>query len=78
MAKDDHDEILKLFNYRCALNPAHSNPVIHHIIPRGVGGTDDLENLIPLCYRCHGKIHIEGTRKWRERLFKVKNDQICR
>lgn len=78
MAKDDHSRILKLFNFRCALNPAHANPIVHHIIPRGVGGTDELENLIPLCAKCHGKIHAEGTRKWRNELFKVTNGAIHR
>jgi hypothetical protein len=26
---------------------------VHHILPRGQGGTDDLDNLITLCGRCH-------------------------
>jgi len=26
---------------------------IHHIIPRSMGGGDNIENLIGLCYKCH-------------------------
>ena len=63
-----YSEILELFNYRCGLNSSHKYSHIHHIFPRGVGGKNELENLIPLCSKCHGKIHQEGTRKWREKL----------
>jgi len=68
---DLYEKVLKKFNYRCALNkahPVHPNTTPHHIIPRSVGGKDDENNLIPLCYKCHGKIHREGTRKWRKEL----------
>jgi 5-methylcytosine-specific restriction endonuclease McrA len=32
---------------------------IHHIVPRVGGGSNYLNNLIPLCYGCHMKIHEE-------------------
>lgn len=66
-----YNTVLELFDYRCALNPAHPVPfgsTPHHILPRGAGGKDVIENLIPLCAKCHGKIHREGTRKWRNKL----------
>ena len=60
---------LELFEGRCGLNPSHiAGKTPHHILPRGAGGKDDITNLIPLCSQCHGKIHREGTRKWREEL----------
>jgi 5-methylcytosine-specific restriction protein A len=31
--------------------------IIHHIIPRKDGGTDDFDNLMSLCHYCHNKIH---------------------
>lgn len=31
--------------------------VVHHIVPRHEGGTDELDNLIPLCNRCHSYAH---------------------
>lgn len=70
---------LELFDYRCGLNPAHkAGKTPHHILPRGVGGKDELENLIPLCPECHGKIHQEGTRKWREKLEANLRQQLQR
>ncbi|THE63308.1 HNH endonuclease [Salinadaptatus halalkaliphilus] len=29
----------------------------HHVVPRGAGGPDELENLLTLCRPCHGVIH---------------------
>lgn len=36
---------------------------IHHIVPREFGGTNDLNNLIPLCRSCHKKIEYQ-TKKY--------------
>ena len=30
---------------------------LHHILPLAMGGTNKLENLMPLCHGCHVKIH---------------------
>lgn len=30
---------------------------VHHIKPRSMGGTDDLSNLVVLCFDCHLKAH---------------------
>ena len=73
-----YSEVLELFNHRCGLNPSHKYQHIHHIFPRGVGGKDELENLIPLCAVCHGKIHREGTRKWRKHLEEIIQSRIQR
>ena len=32
---------------------------IHHKLPKSEGGTDTLENLIPLCLACHDYIHFK-------------------
>ena len=29
----------------------------HHLTPRSDGGTDEENNLVTLCYACHGKAH---------------------
>lgn len=34
---------------------------IHHIVPRGRGGSDKLSNLALLCRQCHDAAHGEGT-----------------
>lgn len=67
-----YQKSLELFDYRCGLNPSHiAGKTPHHILPRGAGGKDDITNLIPLCSQCHGKIHREGTRKWRDKLGSI-------
>jgi hypothetical protein len=35
---------------------------VHHIIPRGKGGSDDLENLETICWKCHTAEHVQV--KW--------------
>ena len=30
---------------------------VHHLIPRAAGGTDNLDNLITVCWACHTRIH---------------------
>ena len=34
-----------------------TNLRVHHIVPKGEGGTDDLDNLITLCHQCHCTVH---------------------
>lgn len=43
--------------YRCALCDSTRYLQIHHVIPRGEGGSDYPENLITLCSVCHGQAH---------------------
>ena len=33
----------------------------HHVVPRGAGGPDSLENLLTLCRPCHGVIHQSNS-----------------
>ena len=33
------------------------NLIAHHIIPKNVGGEDELNNLVALCRKCHKKVH---------------------
>lgn len=41
----------------------HIHP--HHIIPRSAGGGDEVDNIIPLCFKCH--VGDEGihNNKWK-------------
>lgn len=34
---------------------------VHHIVPRGRGGSDRLSNLILLCRQCHDAAHEQAT-----------------
>jgi len=43
---------------RCGVSPEEENALhIHHIEPRSLGGSDDLENLETLCEECHKETH---------------------
>jgi hypothetical protein len=37
--------------------------VVHHIIRRSDGGTDDLDNLELVCPTCHAEIHFYGVKQ---------------
>lgn len=43
--------------FRCALCDSTEGLQIHHIIPRGAGGSSEPMNLITLCWRCHNAAH---------------------
>lgn len=38
----------------------------HHLKSRGSGGGDELENLVPVCRRCHSLAHSMGTKRFLE------------
>ena len=45
-------------NYTCQACDQPTKGQVHHIKPRRLGGTDDLENLTLLCGRCHMLISV--------------------
>ncbi len=58
-------------NYTCqCCGKNHVRLEVHHIIFRSLGGSDELDNLITLCEKCHSAIHdgkitlnLKGKRK---------------
>jgi 5-methylcytosine-specific restriction endonuclease McrA len=36
---------------------------LHHVKFRSHGGTDEPDNIIPLCRKCHDKLHTKTIRK---------------
>jgi 5-methylcytosine-specific restriction endonuclease McrA len=44
----------------------------HHVIYRSAGGTDDLNNLLTLCMKCHDDVH--GGRLTVEIIMKTERD----
>lgn len=53
-------QVLKRDSYRCVScsTPVKSSEAdIHHLLPRSMGGTDELSNLVTLCDGCHAAHH---------------------
>jgi len=49
-------------NCEACFKPAMAWP--HHIRSRGAGGTDEPENLLALCPKCHHAIHFMGPHRF--------------
>lgn len=51
---------------------------VHHIIERSKGGTDDFDNLIPVCIQCHASIHTTPymTRKFTAKELKKSREDV--
>jgi len=73
----------------CEKCSSNINVHLHHKIPLKAGGTNDYENLIPLCEECHGEFHrhfeavktheyFMGTQKYTELIgvWEVLNDSL--
>jgi hypothetical protein len=54
--------VLARDRHRCATPGCRSTHFleVHHVMPRGQGGSNRAENLITLCSRCHGFAHERG------------------
>jgi 5-methylcytosine-specific restriction endonuclease McrA len=54
--------VLARDRHRCATPGCRSTHFleVHHVTPRGQGGSNLAENLITLCSRCHGFVHEGG------------------
>lgn len=53
-------QVLTRDNYRCVScsSPVKSSEAdVHHLLPKSMGGTDELSNLITLCDGCHAAHH---------------------
>lgn len=54
---DARETVLKRDGYCCAECGSTDRLEVHHIHHRSDGGTDDPENLITLCMKCHAEQH---------------------
>jgi 5-methylcytosine-specific restriction endonuclease McrA len=54
--------VLARDRHRCATPGCRSTQFleVHHVMPRGQGGSNRAENLVTLCSRCHGFVHEQG------------------
>ncbi len=49
------EQVLKRDDYTCQICGKQGTLIAHHIIPVRLSGEDELENLIALCRKCHGR-----------------------
>ncbi len=50
--------VYKIFGGKCAVCGFSDVIQVHHLVPRSVGGTDDISNLIVLCPNHHALHHL--------------------
>lgn len=58
--EETRSQVLQRDEFRCvscAENLASRDADIHHLLPRSMGGTDELSNLVTLCDGCHASHH---------------------
>ena len=67
--------VAQKFNNRCIIDFKQYYDV-HHILPKSLGGTDDEDNLVPLCFDCHEKIHASGANNWIEYLIELRGKRL--
>lgn len=52
-------------HYRCALCDSPVHIQVHHVIPKGQGGSvTSMHNLITLCQHCHCAVHGVDEHYW--------------
>lgn len=55
--KSDSEDLLAATGRRCCICGILHRVQLHHIIPKEDGGTDEIDNAIPLCPNCHDEVH---------------------
>ncbi|MBU4566275.1 MAG: HNH endonuclease [Desulfarculus sp.] len=76
-------KVLLWSDRHCCLckKPCDTNIEVHHIVPEANGGSNRIENAIPLCFDCHGKVqnyndyHPLGN-KYKPEELKARREQV--
>ena len=70
--RDEVDELLVACHRRCCVCHRFCGVKIEtdHIVPRGEGGPDSIDNAIPVCFECHAEIHSYNDKHPRGRKFR--------
>ena len=67
----DVDLALSSTGRRCAICQHRHAVQLHHIVHRSQGGSDELENAIPLCPNCHNEVHSSYSSGRTTRIYTV-------
>lgn len=78
--QEEVEQLLADTGRRCCLCGTLHKVQIHHIVSREEGGTDDIDNAIPLCPNCHDEVHGRytygrTTRTYTSRELKLHRDR---
>jgi len=65
------EQVLRRDSWRCQFCGSMTNLEVHHQRFRSHSGTDDENNLITLCNRCHSSVHKHDRRN-RPRMAKTR------
>ena len=57
VSKATKRKVEAMWGNRCAVCDSMDYLEFHHLLPKANGGTDDYDNLILLCARCHAAVH---------------------
>jgi len=70
-SRDQVSELLVRCHRRCCVCHRFCGVKIEtdHIVPTAEGGSDDIENAIPVCFECHAEIHGYNDKHPRGRKF---------
>ena len=68
---------------RCCCLCRRFSPIrlqVHHIVPQGEGGADELDNAIALCLTCHTDVHTKApfTRRFTVEELKMHRENVYR
>lgn len=59
--KKDIENLLAATGRKCCICGTLHNVQVHHIIEKKQGGSDEIENAIPLCPSCHDRVHVKPS-----------------
>lgn len=69
--RDQVSQLMRACHRRCCICHRFCGVKIEtdHIVPRGEGGPDTIDNAIPVCFECHAEIHSYNDKHPRGRKF---------
>ncbi len=77
-------QVFEIWGKKCYVCGSEKNLTIHHIKPKSRGGSNDINNFIPLCRSCHDDFHKflnkveKGTHDWDYYFEKLEEFKINR
>lgn len=69
------NQLPKILGTVCSNCGSEENIEYHHIKPLSLGGTNELNNIVPLCSECHSLLHGKAHDREKEQL-RMENEQL--